>query len=115
MIETECAAPTVQAAFDLIPLAGTQRLQFDPDRYDPVDVQTSQPVEWIRVRKFEWRRSVEPDTGYYTDIRPMMVRKVDESTTQRYRYRIGSLAGQISVPDDFDTMFQSEIEDMFGL
>jgi prevent-host-death family protein len=29
--------------------------------------------------------------------------------------RIGFLAGQISVPDDFDTMGQAEIEDMFGL
>lgn len=27
--------------------------------------------------------------------------------------RLGFLAGQISVPDDFDTMFQKEIEEMF--
>ena len=27
--------------------------------------------------------------------------------------RLGFLAGQISVPDDFDTMFQEEIEEMF--
>ncbi|CDZ26397.1 type II toxin-antitoxin system Phd/YefM family antitoxin [Neorhizobium galegae] len=27
--------------------------------------------------------------------------------------RIGFLKGQISVPDDFDTMFAKEIEDMF--
>ncbi len=29
--------------------------------------------------------------------------------------RIGFLAGRISVPDDFDTMGQAEIEQMFGL
>jgi prevent-host-death family protein len=29
--------------------------------------------------------------------------------------RIGFLAGQISVPDDFDTMCQAEIEEMFGI
>jgi hypothetical protein len=28
--------------------------------------------------------------------------------------RIGFLNGQISVPDDFDTMGQAEIEQMFG-
>ncbi|CAN7148044.1 type II toxin-antitoxin system Phd/YefM family antitoxin [Neorhizobium tomejilense] len=27
--------------------------------------------------------------------------------------RVGFLKGQISVPDDFDTMFAKEIEDMF--
>ena len=27
--------------------------------------------------------------------------------------RLGFLAGQISVPDDFDTMFEDEIEKMF--
>jgi prevent-host-death family protein len=29
--------------------------------------------------------------------------------------RIGFLAGQIKVPDDFDTMCQDEIEEMFGV
>jgi prevent-host-death family protein len=29
--------------------------------------------------------------------------------------RFGFLAGQISVPDDFDTMGQAEIEEMFGV
>jgi prevent-host-death family protein len=29
------------------------------------------------------------------------------------RSRIGFLKGQITVPDNFDTMFQSEIEEMF--
>lgn len=27
--------------------------------------------------------------------------------------RIGFLKGQVTVPDDFDTMFQNEIEEMF--
>ncbi len=29
--------------------------------------------------------------------------------------RLGFLAGQIKVPDDFDDMFVDEIEEMFGL
>jgi len=29
--------------------------------------------------------------------------------------RLGFMAGQISVPDDFDTMGAAEIEEMFGL
>ena len=28
--------------------------------------------------------------------------------------RIGFLKGQITIPDDFDTMFQDEIEEMFS-
>jgi prevent-host-death family protein len=31
------------------------------------------------------------------------------------QHRVGFLAGQISVPDDFDTMGQDEILQMFGL
>jgi prevent-host-death family protein len=31
----------------------------------------------------------------------------------RMKKRFGFLRGQISVPDDFDTMFQDEIEEMF--
>lgn len=115
MIDGDCAAPTFHAAFDLIPVAAMQRPQFDPDRYDIIEVRPSQPVEWIRVRRFEWRQSVDPDSGDGMDVRPMVARKVDEPAPPRYRYRIGSLAGQISIPDDFETMFQAEIEDMFGL
>ena len=33
--------------------------------------------------------------------------------THRKR-KLGFLRGQIDVPDDFDSMFQNEIEDMFG-
>jgi prevent-host-death family protein len=29
--------------------------------------------------------------------------------------RLGFLAGEISVPDDFDTMFEDEIAEMFGV
>ena len=29
--------------------------------------------------------------------------------------RLGLLKGQFTVPDDFDTMFQDEIEEMFGV
>jgi prevent-host-death family protein len=31
----------------------------------------------------------------------------------RVKKRFGFMRGQISVPDDFDTMFQDEIEEMF--
>lgn len=30
-----------------------------------------------------------------------------------FKSRIGFLKGQVTVPDDFDTMFQEEIEEMF--
>jgi prevent-host-death family protein len=33
----------------------------------------------------------------------------------RQMRRFGFLKGQISVPDDFDTMFEKEILEMFGL
>ncbi|EUC00469.1 prevent-host-death family protein [Rhizobium sp. CF080] len=35
------------------------------------------------------------------------------SEEPKKKRRIGFLKGQISVPDDFDTMFAKEIEDMF--
>ncbi|WP_430250574.1 type II toxin-antitoxin system Phd/YefM family antitoxin [Neorhizobium sp. DAR64860/K0K1] len=42
---------------------------------------------------------------------------VDEAATPEVtepkKRRIGFLKGQISVPDDFDTVFAKEIEDMF--
>lgn len=115
MIDTDCHAPTFRAAFDLIPAFGMQRSHLDPDRYDPIEQVVFQPIEWIRVRKFEWHRPVDTDSSYRAAIRLAVVRKIDEPTPPKYRYRIGSLAGQISVPDDFDTMFHAEIEDMFGL
>jgi len=31
------------------------------------------------------------------------------------RKRLGLLKGRFTVPDDFDTMFQDEIEEMFGV
>ena len=37
---------------------------------------------------------------------------LDEATEPK-KSRLGFLAGQISVPDDFDTMGQEEIEKMF--
>jgi prevent-host-death family protein len=37
---------------------------------------------------------------------------VDAPTAKR---RVGFLEGQFTVPDDFDTMFQADIEKMFGV
>ena len=46
--------------------------------------------------------------------RPMAkVMPLDAPTGTRIR-RLGFMAGQISVPDDFDRMGQGEIEEMFG-
>lgn len=46
--------------------------------------------------------------------RPMAkVMPLDAPTGARIR-RLGFMAGQISVPDDFDRMGQNEIEEMFG-
>ena len=45
--------------------------------------------------------------------KPMVkVIAVDAPTGKKMKRR-GFLAGQIKVPDNFDTMFQQEIEDMF--
>ena len=41
------------------------------------------------------------------------VMPLDAPTGTRIR-RLGFMAGQISVPDDFDRMGQGEIEEMFG-
>ncbi|MEH3116525.1 MAG: type II toxin-antitoxin system prevent-host-death family antitoxin [Methylorubrum populi] len=46
------------------------------------------------------------------DGRPLVRVVPAEAEAPRTR-RIGSLVGQISVPDDFDTMFQDEIIRMF--
>ena len=48
--------------------------------------------------------------------KPMVkVVPLDEAPAEepKKKRRIGFLKGQISVPDDFDTMFAKEIEDMF--
>jgi prevent-host-death family protein len=37
---------------------------------------------------------------------------IDAPTAKK---RLGFLEGQFTVPDDFDTMFQDEIEEMFGV
>lgn len=38
---------------------------------------------------------------------------VDEKPVSKTKRRLGFLEGQFSVPDDFDTMFAKEIEEMF--
>jgi prevent-host-death family protein len=45
---------------------------------------------------------------------PLVEVKALESSAAPKKRQFGQLRGQISVPDDFDTMFQKEIEDMFG-
>ena len=44
---------------------------------------------------------------------PMVVVKAYEAPAAVPKRRIGSLEGQYSVPDDFDTMGQEEIERLF--
>ena len=46
--------------------------------------------------------------------KPMVKVTALESPTGGQIKRLGFLAGQISVPDDFDRMGQEEIEGMFG-
>lgn len=45
--------------------------------------------------------------------KPMVKVEAYEKPLISAKSRIGFMKGQISVPDDFDTMFQAEIEDMF--
>ena len=45
--------------------------------------------------------------------KPMVKVEAFEKTPVSAKNRIGFMKGQFSVPDDFDTMFQKEIEDMF--
>jgi len=44
-----------------------------------------------------------------------LVRVVPIEDSERGKGRIGFMAGEISIPDDFDQMGANEIEDMFGL
>jgi prevent-host-death family protein len=37
-----------------------------------------------------------------------------DAPTGKQKRRLGFLAGQIKVPDDFDRMFEQEIEEMFS-
>jgi prevent-host-death family protein len=41
--------------------------------------------------------------------------KVVPVEAPQVKKRLGFLEGQFTVPDDFDTMFQDEIEKMFGV
>jgi prevent-host-death family protein len=43
-----------------------------------------------------------------------LVKVVPLDTAARQGVRLGFLAGEISVPDDFDTMGQEQIEQLFG-
>lgn len=45
--------------------------------------------------------------------KPMVKVEAYEKPKVNAKNRIGFMEGQFSVPDDFDTMFQKEIEDMF--
>lgn len=45
--------------------------------------------------------------------KPMVIVEAYEAPVVEPKRRIGSLAGQYTVPDDFDTMAQEEIERMF--
>lgn len=46
--------------------------------------------------------------------RPVVKVVAIDAPEQAKRRRLGFLAGQIKVPDDFDAMGREEIEDMFG-
>jgi prevent-host-death family protein len=47
--------------------------------------------------------------------KPMVKVVAIDAPEQPQQRRFGFLAGQVSVPDDFNTMFQEEILEMFGL
>ncbi|HLY80917.1 MAG TPA: type II toxin-antitoxin system prevent-host-death family antitoxin [Caulobacteraceae bacterium] len=47
--------------------------------------------------------------------KPMVVVGPVTPTETKKPQRLGFMAGQIQVPDDFDDMFADEIEEMFGL
>ena len=46
--------------------------------------------------------------------KPMAKVTAHAAPTSRRVRRLGFLSGQILVPDDFDSMFQQEIEQLFG-
>jgi hypothetical protein len=104
VIDSGTIVRTVQPAFRLLPASprvrshppGQPHLYLDGDAIEP-----ARSVQWADLAKIRWQPT----------------RKLDEpaAETPRRRYRIGSLAGRISVPDDFDTLGQDEIEAMFGL
>jgi prevent-host-death family protein len=39
--------------------------------------------------------------------------RLDEAEVEKPKRRLGFLVGKMEVPEDFDTMFQKEIEEMF--
>jgi prevent-host-death family protein len=45
--------------------------------------------------------------------KPMVKVVPIDTSTQKPTKRFGFLKGKISVPDDFDTLYQKEIEEMF--
>ena len=66
----------------------------------------------LREAEADLSRLVEDPFVIARDGRPLVRVVPAEAEAPRTR-RIGFLAGQISVPDDFDTMFQDEIVRMF--
>ena len=47
--------------------------------------------------------------------KPMVVVRAIDEEPKKKPSRLGFLKGHIKVPDDFDTMGQDEIEEMFGV
>ncbi len=68
----------------------------------------------VNLTGSEWKQYDAVDT-LRDSAKARRLRKIDEPVAEHTHrpYRIGFLKGQISVPDDFDTMFQAEIEAMF--
>jgi hypothetical protein len=107
VIDSGTIIPTVQPAFRLLPASprvrslspGQPHLYLDGDVVEPTrSVRRADPAEirWQPTRKLD-----EP--------------AAEDARQAKRQYRIGFLKGRISVPDDFDTMGQDEIEAMFGV
>lgn len=45
--------------------------------------------------------------------KPMVKVMPLDAPVEKKKRRLGAMEGQFTVPDDFDTMFQEEIEEMF--
>ena len=114
MIDVGAMMPRPRPAFHLSPTTPSRRTVRRTRSHDRSDTPiVRQPIEWAEVPRFHWVTDV--DTAFHlSHRRPRKIVEPSVATTPPAR-RIGFLKGQTSVPPDFDTLGQAEIEAMFGV
>lgn len=104
--------PRPRPAFHLLPTPPSRRTVRRTRSHDRSDTPiVRQSIEWAEVPRFHWDATVDIAI-HLSHLPPRKIIEPLIPDTPAPR-RIGFMKGQISVPDDFDTMGQDEIQAMF--